>query len=196
MAEAIRIFMTGVGGQGTLTATTLLAQTVLDQGLEVTSGEIHGMAQRGGVVESTILINCASPKLGPGEADILIGFEALETLRGLPYLKPGGHIFSSSEFQWPLAVSMGQATCPSLETIEAAASQCTDKARFYPSQAMGLQAGALQAGNIALLGAVAASGALPFDENALRSTLEKRLNPKIAGVNLKALDLGVAAARA
>jgi indolepyruvate ferredoxin oxidoreductase beta subunit len=154
------------------------------------------MAQRGGVVESTILIGCASPKLSPGEADILIGFEALETLRGLPYLKPGGFIFSSSEFQWPLSVSMAQATCPSLETIEAAASQCTDKARFFPSQAMGLEAGALQAGNIALLGAVAASGALPFDENALRSTLEKRLNPKIAGVNLKALDLGVAAARA
>ncbi len=85
--KPIRIFMTGVGGQGTLTATTLLAKTVLAAGLPVTSGEIHGMAQRGGVVESTVLIGCKSPKIGHGEADILLGFEPMETLRALPYLK-------------------------------------------------------------------------------------------------------------
>ena len=66
--DRVRIFLTGVGGQGTLTATTLLANTALAQGLEVVSGEIHGMAQRGGVVESTVLIGgYASPRIGHGE---------------------------------------------------------------------------------------------------------------------------------
>ncbi|MGE4552449.1 MAG: indolepyruvate oxidoreductase subunit beta [Desulfovibrionaceae bacterium] len=194
--EALRIFMTGVGGQGTLTATTLLAQTCLAEGLPVTSGEIHGMAQRGGVVESTLLIGCASPKIGPGEADLLLGFEALETLRGLNYLKPGGTVFSNSEFIWPLAVSMGQATCPSLEGIKAVVADCTDRAAFFPCLSLGLSAGAIQAGNIALLGAAAAAGAFPFGLDAIRRTIQARMKAKIADLNLKALDLGANAPQA
>ena len=71
-SKRLRIYLTGVGGQGTLTATTLLARTVLDQGLEVVSGEIHGMAQRGGVVESSVLIGgWQSPSIYFGEADVV-----------------------------------------------------------------------------------------------------------------------------
>ena len=74
--KRLRIFFTGVGGQGTLTATTLLARTALDAGQEVVAGEVHGMAQRGGVVESVLLLGgWRSPKLDLGEADILLGFE-------------------------------------------------------------------------------------------------------------------------
>ena len=101
--------MTGVGGQGTLTATTLLARVAVAQGVEVVAGEIHGMAQRGGVVESTILLGgWKSPKLGFGEADIVLGFEPLETLRGLRYLKQGGVVFSSTDVIPPLSVSAGR----------------------------------------------------------------------------------------
>ena len=76
MSNRIRIYMTGVGGQGTLTATTLLARVAVAQGVEVVAGEIHGMAQRGGVVESTILLGgWKSPKLGFGRSDIVLGFE-------------------------------------------------------------------------------------------------------------------------
>ena len=76
-----RIFFTGVGGQGTLTATTLLARTAMDAGLPVTSGEIHGMAQRGGVVESTLLLGgWQSPVISHGEADIVLGFEAVRNI--------------------------------------------------------------------------------------------------------------------
>ena len=99
MSKRIRIYMTGVGGQGTLTATTLLARVAVEQGVEVVAGEIHGMAQRGGVVESTVLLGgWKSPKLGFGEADIVLGFEPLETLRGLRYLKQGGVVFGSTLF--------------------------------------------------------------------------------------------------
>ncbi len=108
MSNRLRIFMTGVGGQGTLTATNLLAQAVLDCGIDVTAGEIHGMAQRGGVVESALLIGLASPKIGHGEADVILGFEPLETLRALPYLKPGGTVLSSTEYVPPLSVCTGK----------------------------------------------------------------------------------------
>jgi len=194
--KQIRIFMTGVGGQGTLTATTLLAKTVLSQGLPVTSGEIHGMAQRGGVVESTVLIGCKSPKIGIGEADILIGFEPMETMRALPYLKQGGLVVSSTEFMPPLSVAMGKEECPTIDDIKKAVSSCTSKAYYMANQTLGLQAGAVQAGNIAMLGAVCAAGELPFGPEALEAAIKANLPEKIQAVNLKALELGVATTNA
>lgn len=119
-SQRIRIYMTGVGGQGTLTATTLLARTALDQGLDVVAGEVHGMAQRGGVVESVVLLGgWMAPKLGHGEADLILGFEPLETLRALPYLAPGGAIFSSTDPLPPLGVALGRERYPAPETLEA-----------------------------------------------------------------------------
>ena len=190
-AKPLRIFLTGVGGQGTLTATTLLAETALSAGLHVTAGEIHGMAQRGGVVETTVLINCKSPKLGHGEADILLGFEPLETVRALPYLKPKGVVFSSTEFLPPLSVSMGKEECPPLEWIEKEVRGCTARAHFMPSQTIGLEAGAIQSGNVAILAALCASGEVPFGVDALEATMKAKLPAKILVTNLKALELGV-----
>ena len=129
--KKIRIYFTGVGGQGTLTATTLLARTALDAGLDVVAGEVHGMAQRGGVVESVLLLGgWRSPKLDLGEADLLLGFEPLETLRGLPYLRPGGAIFSNSDPLPPLSVSLGQTPYPDLAHIEAKAKDVAGHCRF------------------------------------------------------------------
>ena len=103
--KPLRIFFSGVGGQGTLTATRLLAETALENGMEVTAGEIHGMAQRGGVVHSFVLVGgYMSPKISHAEADILLGFEPLETLRALPFLRPGGLALSSDTPIPPLSV--------------------------------------------------------------------------------------------
>ncbi|HWR05048.1 MAG TPA: indolepyruvate oxidoreductase subunit beta [Humidesulfovibrio sp.] len=188
----LRIFMTGVGGQGTLTATTLLARAALAAGLPVTSGEIHGMAQRGGVVESTLLIGYKSPKIGHGEADILLGFEPLETLRALPYLKPGGLVLSSTECLAPLSVATGKETAPSVEEIRAKITARCATACFLPCRTLGLQAGAVQSGNIALLGALCALGVLPFGREVVEETIRATMKPKVAEINLKALNLGAA----
>jgi len=189
----LRIFMTGVGGQGTLTATTLLAKIVLDQGLEVTSGEVHGMAQRGGVVESTLLIGgWRSPRLTFGEADLLLGFEPLETLRALPYLAPGGRVFSSSEALPPIGVSLRKEAYPNLDEIQTKVRAVAKDALFLPCQSLGSKAGSIQSGNSALLGAVCAAGALPFKIEALETGIKKHLPAKIVDVNLKAARLGAA----
>ncbi len=188
----LRIFMTGVGGQGTLTATTLLARAALSAGLPVTSGEIHGMAQRGGVVESTLLIGYKSPKIGPGEADILLGFEPLETLRALPYLKNGGLVLSSTESLPPLSVATGKEIAPPVEDIRAKITARCATARFLPCRTLGVQAGAVQSGNIALLGALCAMNVLPFGNDVLEATIRATMKPKVAEANLKALALGAA----
>ena len=196
MSQKLRIYLTGVGGQGTLTATTLLTRIILDQNLPVVAGEIHGMAQRGGVVESTILIGgWQSPSLQLGEADILLGFEPLETLRGLAYLRTGGAVFSSTEFSPPPSVSAGKAVLPPMESIEHSVAEVADKAWFFPIKTIGLQAGSQQSGNTALIAAACASGLIPVSIQALEAGIGKYMPPKLVEVNLKAVALGVEALR-
>lgn len=196
-SQRIRIYMTGVGGQGTLTATTLLARTALDQGLDVVAGEVHGMAQRGGVVESVVLLGgWMAPKLGHGEADLILGFEPLETLRALPYLAPGGAIFSSTDPLPPLGVALGRERYPAPETLEARIRGAAEQVRLLACRELGRRAGSVQSGNTVLLGAVCASGLLPFGPEALDAAIRRHLPAKLADVNLRAAALGVEAARA
>ncbi|CAK7064639.1 MAG: hypothetical protein DELT_01591 [Desulfovibrio sp.] len=191
--KRIRIHFAGVGGQGTLTATTLLSKTALDEGLEVVSGEIHGMAQRGGVVESTLLIGgWQSPVISHGEADIILGFEALETLRALPYLAKGGAILSSTDFVPPPGVSAGREAYPPLEEIKEAVSGCAEKCWFVPCQELGLKAGSAQCANTVLLGTLAASGLLPFGVEALQKAVTRHLPAKLVAMNHTAVELGAA----
>jgi indolepyruvate ferredoxin oxidoreductase beta subunit len=191
MDTRLRIYLTGVGGQGSLTATTLLARLALDQGLPVVSGEVHGMAQRGGVVESTVLLGgWQSPTLSPGEADILLGFEPLETLRALPYLKTGGAVFSATEFLPPSSVSTGKAGLPSLSSIREAVRAVASRAWFLPIRGIGAEAGSTQSGNAALLGALCASGLLPFGLDALTTAIRAYFPAKIVPFNLAAAAKG------
>ena len=193
MSKRLRIYLTGVGGQGSLTATTLLSRVALDQGLPVVSGEIHGMAQRGGVVESSVLLGgWQSPNISWGEADIILGFEPLETLRALPYLAPGGAVFSATEFVPPPGVNAGKEALPSLETVRGSVFNLTASAWFLPIQSLGAQAGSVQSGNSALLGALCATGLVPFGPDALKDGIRKYLAPKLVEDNLRAADLGAA----
>ncbi|MCR5562660.1 MAG: indolepyruvate oxidoreductase subunit beta [Desulfovibrio sp.] len=187
----LRVYFTGVGGQGSLTATNLLARTALLAGMDVVAGEVHGMAQRGGVVESVMLLGgWRAPKLDHGEADVMLGFEPLETLRGLPYLRQGGIVFSSSDTMPPLSVSLGQAQYPTMEHIKAEIGKVASKSVFLPCRALGLKAGAMQAGNIVLMAAVLAAGVLPFGIEYLEKAIKTFMPEKIQAVNLKALALG------
>lgn len=192
-----RVFLTGVGGQGTLTATTLLARTALDAGLAVTSGEIHGMAQRGGVVESTLLIGgYKSPVIAKGEADVLLGFELLETLRALPMLKRGGMVIGNSESVQPVGVCLGRECYPPLEQVLETARGFAAGVVMVPCITLAEEAGTAKAANTVLLGAAAACRALPFDAAALARSVEKYLKPKLVALNLRALELGAKAAQA
>lgn len=189
--KRIRIYFTGVGGQGSLTATSLLARTALYAGCDVVAGEVHGMAQRGGVVESVCLLGgWRAPKLDFGEADLMLGFEPLETLRGLPYLRSDGVVFSSSDPMPPVGVNLGVETYPSIDEIKAKVGAASRASHFLPCRELGEKAGAVQAGNTVLLAAVCASGILPFGLSVFKEALRKFLPAKILDVNLRALEIG------
>ena len=194
--KRMRIYLTGVGGQGTLTATTLLARVALMQGFEVSSGEIHGMAQRGGVVESTVLIGgWKSPTITHGEADIILGFEPMETLRALPYLAPGGIVLSSLDPIASPGVCAGRECYPDINMIQEQTRAMAGKAWFLPCRELGLKAGSIQSGNICLIAAMCATGLAPFGPDALKDGIRKFMPPKLVDMNLKAVDLGVEAVK-
>ncbi len=187
----LRVYFTGVGGQGSLTATALLARTALHAGVDVVAGEVHGMAQRGGVVESVLLLGgWRSPKLEHGEADIMLGFEPLETLRGLPYLRKGGVVFSSSDAMPPVSVALGAETYPDLASIRAKVEATASRCHFLPCRELGMKAGAVQAGNTVLLAAVCASGLLPFGIDAFEEAIRCFLPARLQEANLRALEYG------
>lgn len=195
-AKKQRIYLTGVGGQGTLTATTLLARTALEQGLQVTSGEIHGMAQRGGVVESTVLVGgWLSPTITWGEADVILGFEPMETMRGLPYLHKGGVVFSTTDPVPSPGVSAGKEAYPTMERIHSVTQESSSQCWFLPCRAIGIASGSIQCGNTALLAAFCASGLAPFGLDALKEGICKFMPAKLVDSNLKAADLGAAELR-
>lgn len=186
-----RIYFAGTGGQGTLTATRLLGQAALLAGVEAVAGEIHGMAQRGGVVESTLLLGgWRAARIDTEEADILLGFEALESLRALPFLKPGGVVFSSTYAIPPLPVALGKEEYPPLPEIEQDIKAKASRTWFIPSDELGKKAGTRKSGNTVILGAVCASGILPFSLEFLEQAIIQILPAKIQEVNLAAMRLG------
>ena len=191
-----RLFLAGVGGQGTLTATNLLGLLALDQGVQVCAGEIHGMAQRGGIVESALLLGgYLSPRICPGEADVLLGFEPLETLRALPYLRPGGILISNTEPTIPIGVSIGQDTYPDLEEVRSCSQECAAWAGFVPCKSLAVQSGTVQSANMVLLGALCAIEMEPFTLQALHQAIRNHLPAKIVDINLQASQLGFEAVR-
>ncbi|MCK4568363.1 MAG: 2-oxoacid:acceptor oxidoreductase family protein, partial [Candidatus Thorarchaeota archaeon] len=104
-SNTVNIAITGVGGQGVLTLAELLAKAALSEGLNVRVGEIHGMAQRGGHVVCTVRIgdDAKGPIIDAGAADLLVGFEPVETLREIHLVKKGGYVLMSSNVQYPVA---------------------------------------------------------------------------------------------
>ncbi len=194
--ERMRIFFAGVGGQGTLTATNLLALISLDKGIEVTAGEIHGMAQRGGIVESTLLLGgYASPKIEKGEADVLLGFEPLEALRALPYLKKGGYIIWNLDPTYPVGVSTGMEKYPSLSHIRERIDNCSPDNYSLHCLEIAKRAGDVRCANMVLLGAFCSLDISPLSMEDLSRGIKRYLGEKIQGVNLRAIELGREAIR-
>ena len=145
------------------------------------------MAQRGGVVESSVLIGgWKSPKLDLGEADVVLGFEPLEALRGLPYLHKGGKVFACTDPIPTPGMSAGREVAPTLEEVKTAILKQASEAWFFPCRTLGIELGSPQCGNNILLGALCASGILPFGLDALEAGIRKYLSPKLVDVNLKA----------
>jgi indolepyruvate ferredoxin oxidoreductase beta subunit len=154
--KEIGFLLTGVGGQGTLLASSVLAQVGVRAGLDVKKAEVHGMAQRGGSVSSHLRWGekIHSPLIGQGEVDFLVAFEKLEALRYVSMLRPGGMALVGEMSIAPLSVSSGDDEYPADEKVWRILGEVTDDVHFVPSLRLAEEAGNVRAHNIVMLGAL------------------------------------------
>jgi len=187
----LRIFFTGVGGQGTLLATRLVGEAALEEGFPVLMSEIHGMAQRGGVVESSVVIGSdASPIIPDGEADIVIAFELLEAVRALPKCNPKTVIITSTTRILPFTVSIGQGAYPDSDTLYQMVESHVASLIRVDADELARSSSADRSSNVVMIGVLAGTGILPLSKKSFEQALRQILPERLLEPNLRALDAG------
>ncbi|MBQ8063169.1 MAG: indolepyruvate oxidoreductase subunit beta [Clostridia bacterium] len=186
------IVLCGIGGQGTVLASKLLAAAGMQKGYTVQSAETIGMAQRGGSVFSHLRLGGAdetvdSPMIALGTADILIGFEPGETVRLLPYLKPDGQVITASRSVMPVTAALTGGSYDGADFIQYLEDNVQNLSVVDTETALA-ELGNPKVTNVLLLGYAAESGALGLTAEDLKEALKDRLPEKLWEVNFKALD--------
>jgi indolepyruvate ferredoxin oxidoreductase beta subunit len=186
--------LAGVGGQGTVLASKLIAQSLMALGHKVRTAETIGMAQRGGCVVSHVRAgaDCASPMVPLHGADVLIGFEPAEAVRCLPYLKAGGTAVVSRRAVRPVTASLTGSSYDGSEMI-AYLKENVPGLILIDADAVCAAAGSPKALNVALVGA--ALRALSIPKDVMCQTIQSAVRPQFAEINRRALNAGLDAAR-
>lgn len=183
------IVLCGVGGQGTVLASKLIAAAAMKKNIPVMSAETIGMAQRGGSVFSHVRMGekLYSPMIAQGTADIIIGFEPGETVRMLPYLKDDGQVIVSQRSIMPVTATLSGASYSG----EAMISYLQTHVRnliVVDAQKACAQIGSPKVLNILLLGAAIHSGALGLTQEEIKDAIRNRLPEKFHEMNFRALE--------
>ncbi len=182
------IILVGVGGQGTITTSTILSKGLIEEGFDVKMSEIHGMSQRGGTVVTQIKYGekVYSPIIGDGEADLIVSFEKLEALRALPYLKEGGTIVTDTREINPMPVLTGDATYP-IDAIDKL-KEVVPNVFVVEAAKTAEKLGNIKAQNIVLLGALVKQ--LGLDNIDWKELVANNVPAKLVDLNLKAFEAG------
>jgi indolepyruvate ferredoxin oxidoreductase, beta subunit len=191
MKKRYNFMLAGVGGQGTILASNVLAEVGLAAGFDVKKSEVHGMAQRGGSVNTHVRWDAErvySPLIGLGEADLLLVFEEAEALRYAEYLKRDGAAVVNRQAILPITVTSGGAHYPTEEQVRAVYSAVTDRLHVVPGEAIAQELGNARVANVVLLGALSALLDLPPD--IWLQVIEARVPPKHLEVNREAFTRG------
>ena len=183
------IVLCGVGGQGTVLASKLIAAAAMKKGISVMSAETIGMAQRGGSVFSHIRLgeHLHSPMIAKGTADIIIGFEPAEAVRMLPYLKEHGQVIVSSHAIMPVTSTLSGADYDGKEII-LYLKKVVNNLLVVDSEKACHELGSSKVLNILLLGAAISSGALGLTEEEIQDAIKERLPEKFHDLNYRALQ--------
>jgi len=181
------ILLVGVGGQGTILASKLLTQGLMESGYDVKMSEIHGMSQRGGSVSSQVRFGeeVYSPVIEKGGADVLVSFEKMEALRWLKYLKPDGKIVVNDYAINPIPVTMGKCAYPG-DIIDELGSRADVTVVDAGAEAEKL--GNTKVMNMILLGTIIKL--MRLEQIDWNKIVRDNVKPAFAEMNLKALELG------
>ena len=189
-SQQVRFLLVGVGGQGTILASDILAEVGLRSGYDVKKAEIHGMSQRGGSVVSNVVWapQVFSPIIPRGKADILLAFEKLEAARFSEYLRPGGLAIVNDYAILPVTVTSGPAEYPDNQHIRSRLTQMMARQVWVDGVGIAERLGNARAANVVLIGALTAVMGISV-ERALEA-IEARVPAKHLEINRKAFEAG------
>ena len=198
MKKTINFMLAGVGGQGTILASDVLANVGLVAGYQAKQAEVHGMSQRGGSVTSYVRWGQTvySPLVGAGEVDVFLSFEKVEALRNLDQLRPGALVVVSLESIKPVTVTSGGQPYPDDEHLRACLAQVTPHAFYLDAQVIAAELGNLKVSNVALMGALSglmesqAIGGPELTAGTWLEVISARVPKKTIGLNKKAFLAG------
>ena len=188
--DTYKFLIAGVGGQGTVLASDILAEVGIRSGYDTKKSDILGLAVRGGSVVSHIqwAPKVHAPMVDEHDADYLIGFEWLETLRRVSYVKPEGAILANDCRIDPMTVTSGQTDYPDKEEIFANLKHAAKTVTTVAGTQTALDLGNVMCFNIVVLGAL--SRILGGDPELWRAVVRDRVPPKVVDLNLTAYDQG------
>ncbi len=186
------IVLCGVGGQGTVLASKLVAAAAMNKGFEVKSAETIGMAQKGGSVMSHLRIgeDALTPMIGTGEADLIIGFEPSETVRMLPFLKKGGAIITSDRAVMPVTAALKGSSYKGSDMTDYLQSlKDIGKLVIVDTETAVREVGSSKAMNMILLGAASRAGLLgDITHEDIIEAMKRKVKPQFVEMNIRALE--------
>jgi len=188
MSNQLNILLVGVGGQGTILASKVLADVAMQCGLDVKMSEIHGMAQRGGSVITHVKLGdeVFSPLVEKGEADVILAFEQLEALRWLEYLRPGGQVIVNTQVIEPVPVIIGKAKYPK-EIVENIKEKSPTTSSMNALE-IATECGNVKVSNVVMMGMLAKK--LSFPKDLWLQSLGKIVPARLLEVNVLAFERG------
>lgn len=188
MDGTCNIVLAGVGGQGILLASEVIARAAMAAGHDVKTNEVHGMAQRGGSVVAQIRYGKTvhSPLVELGTAHVLGSLERIESLRCADYLAPNGLAVISTQIVIPITVSSGQAAYPT--DAEARIRQSFPRLVYLDAAAIASEVGNVKCSNLVLVGALSQGLTLPRE--AWEQAIRQAVKPRFVEINLRAFEAG------
>lgn len=191
-----RLIIVAVGGQGNLLASKVLGEAACRQEIPVRMSEIHGMAQRGGVVESAMVFGDANSSIiSDGEADIMVGFEPLEALRAIKKCNKNSVVITNTSPLPPFTAAIGKGIYPDIASIKELIGKRVRRLITLDANTLAKEAGTELAVNIVLLGALIQADVLPVTAESVREAIQETTKKAFVETNLKAFELGRAAVR-
>lgn len=186
-----RALLAGVGGQGVLLTSRVLCEGAMRAGLHVVSSEIRNMAQRGGSVSATVVTGGArSPVIPLGEADVVVGFEPMETARAARYMGKNTLVITNTRPVTPLTLSVRGRPYPPLDALLSQIRESCGELITIDATRAALEKGSLRALNMVMLGAMAARSAVPIENGILAGIVSEESPDGFRKINVSAFESG------
>ena len=193
--DCLNVIITGVGGQGNILASHLLASAAIADGFHTTIGETYGQSQRGGAVMSHVRLSKEmqfGPLIPQGKAHVIVGLEPMETLRvAATYANPQTKIIVNPRPNYPLMVLYGAQEYPEVSELLARLEEMAEAVKVIESTELAKEVGEAMASNVVMVGALAGSGWVPIPMEKFTGVLKEVIPQKILSINRKAFELGV-----